>query len=878
VLLADDALPIGTVRDHIEAICMHSRHRIVVLNPRQFTRGWSLASTDFDALVIHYSISILFDSHLPPPLRDLVRRFNGPKIQIIQDEYRWVDRMTRMMAELEVKAVFSSLSIENLPRVYHHAHLSGVRFYSSLPGYVAERLLRIDVPRIQDRSYHLVYRGRELPPWFGQGAREKVRIGEQAQRMAERFGLFADIKLREEDRIYGSDWIRHLTSGKSVLAVEGGATVFDFDEGVEEGAKAYQAANPEASWEETWLHSVQAHENNIIHRTITPRVLESILCRTALVMYPGHFRGVLQPWKHYIPLERDGSNERDVVHYLRNDQYLQDLVDRTHTHIANNPELRYANYVRAIDVVVDNLQREYHQPIIKHIAKSLARPVRIRVESAIRHAELLKDRVDATSEKLKDQFDAVSDRLKYNTTRYWPAIVGYRIRRSLLPLVRVMRKGVPKILPPLINGNKYRSADALNVIFLCDYFDNRVASVRERLTAFANYSRNRVCFVNLRTLFRSDIDLDTFDCLAIYHSSRFLSAGKFDEVVEKKLREFAGPKLLLLDESSFSIDRLASVISRLGIDTIFAALTKAEGGELSHCVSKGGVRREVTLTGFVSERLLSARVPVYTRRRIDVGYCGGQSFSAISGSGRDDQACADMVRRKGLRWKSYFDGKGASDRKSVASFIVKCKAVFCTEHDVRSGDLDSDASLKSDIGHEKRYRRVVDVPDACAEPARGANLIRLIFDAAALRTLLILHPGQYWGIAEPWRHYVPLECDYRNLDEVLSIVRDPARAATIVENAYNEIAKNTAFSLGSMVQTFDNEMEMSVRVASPRRNNRDKNVESFNKSGIDNISRYLAICQLRSILLFLRYEYPLSVGPAISRRLTQGLLKAARFG
>ena len=37
------------------------------------------------------------------------------------------------------------------------------------------------------------------------------------------------------------------------------------------------------------------------------------------------------------------------------------------------------------------------------------------------------------------------------------------------------------------------------------------------------------------------------------------------------------------------------------------------------------------------------------------------------------------------------------------------------------------------------------------------------FEAAALKTLMILYEGEYSGILVPWRHYVPLKKDHSNI-------------------------------------------------------------------------------------------------------------------
>lgn len=59
-------------------------------------------------------------------------------------------------------------------------------------------------------------------------------------------------------------------------------------------------------------------------------------------------------------------------------------------------------------------------------------------------------------------------------------------------------------------------------------------------------------------------------------------------------------------------------------------------------------------------------------------------------------------------------------------------------------------------------------------PLSGKAISSRHFDAVGTRTCQILFPGRYSDILEPDRHYLRLERDFSNLDEVLERFRDPA--------------------------------------------------------------------------------------------------------
>ena len=355
LLLADDAHPADVVLDHIGAIRFQSFHRVTIVNPIRRRFGWSIRLVNFDIIIVHYSICVLSDYHFSRHVFEAVREFEGPKIQIIQDEYRWIDRMTRRMYELGIRAIFSSLTPENAQRVYHHSHMANMLVVSGLPGYISERMKNTQRVDLRRRSVDLVYRGRPLPIWLGKCSEEKVELGHHAIRMAQRFGLTVDCKVKEEDRVYGKRWTSLLMKGRATLATEGGASVFDFDDSIETSACKFLQQHPSATNEDVWKAVVEPHDGKIVHRTITPRVFEATLCGTALILYSGSYRGILKPWEHYIPLERDGTNDVTVSRLLKDEVWLDALVTRAYRRVADDPLLQFRHYVASLDAVSNEL-------------------------------------------------------------------------------------------------------------------------------------------------------------------------------------------------------------------------------------------------------------------------------------------------------------------------------------------------------------------------------------------------------------------------------------------------------------------------------------------------------------------------------------------
>lgn len=352
LFLADDRHVANVVVDHIQGFIEFSHHRYTVMNPIHDPAPAADWLDRFDVVLIHYSIYILGDYFLPEAWRALIEKYDGLKAQIIQDEHRSINAMSARMAEFGVSVVFSSLEPDTARRVYKSPLLIRPSFYSCLPGYVAKNFFDFSPPPIADRPLHIVYRGRTLPAFLGRLAQEKALIGEQMQRVAERHGLEVDISSEEEVRIYGEAWPRFLMSGRATLGVEGGASIFDFDGSITQSVERYRNEFPEADFEQIWHALLKQHEGNVVHRTLTPKLFEAIAAKTALILYPGRYRDILEPGRHYIELARDGSNTQEVVRMLRDSALLQSLVNRAYEEVLNREDIAKRFYVERIDLVL----------------------------------------------------------------------------------------------------------------------------------------------------------------------------------------------------------------------------------------------------------------------------------------------------------------------------------------------------------------------------------------------------------------------------------------------------------------------------------------------------------------------------------------------
>ena len=356
LLLCDQcARHIGTVEDHIQAFLTRSRHNVLALD----ARGGATIDLDldrFDVVVTHYSVAIGYPGHVPASLASRIKAFSGTKIAFLQDEYRWIDASAEAIRDLGIDVLFTVTNPEVTHKIYHHPWFDDVRIEHTLTGFAPEDLCDRSPPPFEERRIDVGYRARKLPAWLGRAAQEKWTIGERFAADAKRYGLTCDISSREADRLYGEAWIDFLGNCRAVLGSESAISAFDFDGTLKSRVETFEREHPEASFKDVQTRLLQGiDEQHGAIRVISPRIFEAAALKTLMILYPGSYSGVLEPWRHYVPLERDHGNMDEVVAALRDHAKVMKITEQCYQEVARSGRWGYNAFAMHFDQVVDEV-------------------------------------------------------------------------------------------------------------------------------------------------------------------------------------------------------------------------------------------------------------------------------------------------------------------------------------------------------------------------------------------------------------------------------------------------------------------------------------------------------------------------------------------
>ena len=309
----------------------------------------------FDVIITHYSLSLgpMIDYYLGKELIQKLRNFKGLKIAFLQDEYRQLNTYWKNLNELDIDILFSCVPLIEIKKVYPIKEVPNLRVVNVLTGYIPTSFLKQKKIPISKRHIDVGYRTRKTPFWLGRLGYEKYFISDEFEIRSKSYKLNTSLSSKEGDRLYGKKWINFINSCRTLLGVESGSSIVDFDGSIEKKVESYVAKNPTASFDEVFDKFLKKIDGNVNLHQISPRCFEAIALKTPLILFEGKYSGILKKNKHYISLKKDFSNFDDVVKKINDHSYLQKIANRAYNDIALDPKLSYKYFINKIDKIID---------------------------------------------------------------------------------------------------------------------------------------------------------------------------------------------------------------------------------------------------------------------------------------------------------------------------------------------------------------------------------------------------------------------------------------------------------------------------------------------------------------------------------------------
>jgi len=358
------------------------------------------------------------------------------------------------------------------------------------------------------------------------------------------------------------------------------------------------------------------------------------------------------------------------------------------------------------------------------------------------------------------------------------------------------------------------------ILLICDDRRGAANTVLDHIDAFRRFSRHQVKTFNPKGMTRSlALDLDHFDVVVIHYSVVLAFEQYVARDLRDKLRRYHGLKVEFIQDDYRWVDRATAASRDIGTNVLFTVAPEPAASQL-YDERLPGVRRVQTLTGYAPENLRHRPLKPLRDRTIDVGYRARDLPFWMGRLSREKvwigRRFRELAPEYGLRCDIAWTEQDRIYGDQWIEFVASSRATLGTESGASIADFDG--SVENEVlaylgAHPgASYEEVHEV---VLRPYEGNVVVHVIsprvFEAASLGTAMVLFPGEYSGVIKPGDHYIVLEKDFSNMNEVVAQLRDDDLVATLVARAHDDLIKSGRWSYEAFIADFDRVIDDEAR-------------------------------------------------------------------
>lgn len=344
------------------------------------------------------------------------------------------------------------------------------------------------------------------------------------------------------------------------------------------------------------------------------------------------------------------------------------------------------------------------------------------------------------------------------------------------------------------------------------------ATIMEHVDSFGRYSKQKVWTLNVAYGFPNGLRGLEFSTVVLHYSlfgsypfalpEKFL---KYIESLRKSLKV-----AFFQDEMRYCKQRF-ELINRLAIDVIYSLLDQKYFDEvyLRNTAAKSVLPN---LTGYVCDQLIEKSLRFenpFQLRDIDVGYRARQLpfYMGRGAQEKSDIAIKFIEHSRDLNLK--LDIKlNESDRiygDDWPKFMANCRFMLGVESGTSifdlTGQIQQQVKKFIETYPNATFSQVEkEILEPYEEKINYRAISPRIFECAAFRTCMILFRGGYQNILVADKHYIPLEKDFSNFDEVISKMSDINLVKEITDRAHHDLVRSGVYSYSKFIDSFDGDI------------------------------------------------------------------------
>ncbi len=357
--------------------------------------------------------------------------------------------------------------------------------------------------------------------------------------------------------------------------------------------------------------------------------------------------------------------------------------------------------------------------------------------------------------------------------------------------------------------------EKLKVIVLYEAKSLKINTIKDHLDSYGQFSFHSITYSSATQDSDIQTDLYHYDVVVIHYSLRLSYEAGYLTLSNKAtrlLKSYTGLKVAFIQDEYDTTNIAIGWLKKLGVHLVFTCIPECSTRQVYSEAALPHVRFINNLTGYVPQELIDYPALAITKRQVVIGYRGRSLPYWYGDLGQEKEAIGRMMKaiciERGVKEDIEWDETRRIYGNSWYEFLASSKSTLGTESGSNVFDFTGDLHRNIATFLEKKpgalYQEVFDL---FLQPHEG--LVKMnqvspkIFEAICLHTALVLFEGEYSGVLEPNKHYIPLKKDFSNINEVLEKINSDDYLTELTNNAYQDIVMSGKYSYQAFVNLFD---------------------------------------------------------------------------
>ena len=354
-------------------------------------------------------------------------------------------------------------------------------------------------------------------------------------------------------------------------------------------------------------------------------------------------------------------------------------------------------------------------------------------------------------------------------------------------------------------------------------------TIFEHLYSFKKYYKKaHYHYYNVTTGIPKYLTKIKYDGIILHYtflSARFkLSNSAWIKYISN-IKELKGFKVAIPQDEYVDTNKLCVLFKSQNISIVFTCFNRKHDWLLAYPKKETNLKAyKPVLTGYVDvDEIKNLKLKDYRSRPIDIGYRARKLpyYLGLHGQLKYKLAIDFKKKLKNTNYSYDISFTDKNDRNAFLSkewylFLNNCKAFLGCEGGASLLDKTGEIRKLVDNYIKLNPKATFQETEKACFKGKDFNINCFTvsprhFEAAMTKTLQILVEGHYGGILKPDLHFIKLNKDFSNINDVLLKLQDHYHCQKIINRAYKDIVLSKKYSYKKFTQFVIDSFKKNVR-------------------------------------------------------------------